>query len=149
MIGAGSAPLPAPGKRTMKNINDQLTPLLTSFAEYMSRPGETTTSLLLPSQWNVATGTAGWVLFFHQMASRFPTIEWKTLAEWYLALTMFLLGAEEGVSVIPLGLFTGLAGICQTLAHLAACHIEYQPLHEQCATLFFQQAFEQYRAPLF
>jgi lantibiotic biosynthesis protein len=129
----------------MKRTHDQLSFFLHSFATHMSLQRDTTASLLFPpSGWNVATGTAGWALFFHQIDTFSPKLEWRELAERYLALTMLLLEAEDGISSIPLGLFTGLAGVCQIIAHLAACHAEYQPLHEQLSTLLFQRVLEQY-----
>lgn len=131
----------------MKSTASNLHELLTLCVQ------EVTVSQKLPpplvpgsSGWNVATGTAGLALFYHQMGTLFPGREWRMLTEKYLALTMLMLEAEANNAILPPGLWTGLTGVCQVVAHLATSSAEYQPLHKQLTRMLFEQTIKQYHS---
>jgi hypothetical protein len=132
----------------MKNTPPDLPALLTSCLQEVTSSQQHPTSFLSGSSggWNVATGTAGLTLFYHQMGTFFPGREWSMLTEKYLALTMLMVEAEANNAALPLGLWTGLAGVCQVVAHLATSSAEYQPLHKQLTRLLFEQTMRQYHS---
>lgn len=133
-------------KNTPPNLHALLTPCLQEVTSSQQRP----TSFLPGSSggWNVATGTAGLTLFYHQMGKFFPGREWHMLTEKYLALTMLMVEAQANKAALPLGLWTGLTGVCQVVAHLATSSAEYQPLHRQLTRLLFEQTMRQYHSTL-
>jgi hypothetical protein len=131
----------------MKNAPPDLRLLLTSCIEEVTSSQQHPPSLLSGSSgWNVATGAAGLALFYHQMGKLFPEREWRMLTEKHLALTMLMIDAEINKAVLPLGLWTGLTGVCQVVAHLAISSAEYQPLHKQLTRLLFEQTMRQYHS---
>src|SRR3954470_10778177 len=88
----------------MKNTSLDLHALLTSCLQEVTSSQQHPPSFLSGSSggWNVATGTAGVTLFYHQMGQFFPGREWHLLTEKYLALTMLMLEAEAHNAALPL-----------------------------------------------
>jgi lantibiotic biosynthesis protein len=125
---------------------DDLPPFLQTLAARMTpQAPDEVSQLSSPHHWNVAIGTAGWTLFFSRMACLFPTIEWNESIDRYLAQTLLFFEAEERISSVPLGLFTGLTGLCLVVDYLATSSCEYQPLQAYLRALLFRHVLEKYQ----
>jgi hypothetical protein len=104
-----------------------------------------TAALPASQDWTIARGSAGWSLLFHAMDDAFPNQGWNTHADNALAQTLFFLEAEDTVSPVPLGLFTGLAGVCLHISWLARDRKDYYPLHIRLDVLLFQRVLQAYQ----